>query len=316
MLIDPETKNIRAEIKSFLAYLQNIRQLSPHSVSNYQRDLNTLGEFCLTQNIDGCRQIDVACIRQWVAQLRRKGLSGFSVQRALSACRSFFKYLIKEARVEHNPALGIRAPKSPRNLPKTLDVDQVNQFLSGASGPAESDPAFPKQWLSFRDQTIVELFYSSGLRLAELVSLNKINIDFGQAMLTVTGKGNKTRIVPIGKIALEALQAWLKIRELGKPQDNALFISQRGQRLTTRSVQLRLKKMAQQQLLNQHVHPHMLRHSFASHLLQSSGDFRAVQELLGHANLTTTQVYTHLDFQHLAKVYDQAHPRANRKTKE
>ena len=285
----------------FLDYLATVRRLSPHSCAGYRRDLQKLTAFCEQRGIERADAVHSADIRHWAALLHRQGLSGRSIQRALSAARSLFRFLLREGQVRNNPAQGIAAPKAPRKLPKALDTDQMQRLLN-----ADSD-----DWLALRDLAMMELLYSSGLRLAELLALDCSDVDRGEALVTVTGKGSKTRTVPVGGPALKALGAWLKVRGDGQPADDALFISRRGTRLSPRSVQQRLRRLSLTQL-EQPVHPHMLRHSFASHLLQSSGDLRAVQELLGHANLTTTQVYTHLDFQHLAKVYDSAHPRATR----
>ena len=239
-----------------------------------------------------------------MAERHRQGIGGRSLQRNLSAIRAFFRYLQAAGEVEHNPAEGIRAPKAPRNLPRVLDVDQARQLLATDA----EDP------LTARDQAMFELFYSSGLRLSELTGLNTEAVDFNDRLVTVTGKGGKMRAVPVGQYALGALREWLKIRPaLVGPGEAALFVSRRGGRISGRNVQQRLRAWALRQGLAHPVHPHMLRHSFASHLLESSGDLRAVQELLGHADIAATQVYTHLDFQHLARVYDQAHPRARQK---
>ena len=244
-------------------------------------------------------------IRMAVAQLHREGLGGKSLQRWLSSLRSFFQFCIRRGWLKNNIADGITAPKSPKALPKTLDADQAAQFVQ-----VEGD-----DFINKRDRALVELIYSSGLRLAEAVSLNINDIDWSDAMLTVTGKGRKTRTLPVGSHALTALKNWLEARTLYTQNDEqALFTTQRGQRISHRAVQMRLQQLSIQQGMDNPVHPHMLRHSFASHMLESSGDLRLVQELLGHANISTTQVYTHLDFQHLAKVYDKAHPRAGRKT--
>ncbi len=290
-------------INEFLHYLETARQLSPHTLSNYRRDLEKFSDYCLQKNITDSATAHSADVRQWVAQLHRGGLAGPSLQRALSALRSFYKFRNRQGE-KNNPALGIQAPKSAKKLPKALDADNMQQLLS-----IEGD-----DWLSTRDRAILELFYSSGLRLSELVDLDIEDIDLPQALITVTGKGRKTRTLPIGSFAITALKDWFTVRKDVNPNDNAVFLSKQGKRLGQRSIQQRLKKHSLQQGVNQSVHPHMLRHSFASHMLESSGDLRAVQELLGHANISTTQVYTHLDFQHLAKVYDKAHPRANRKT--
>ncbi len=292
-------------INQFIEYLRSAKRLSPHTLNSYRRDLTQFLDFYNAQHFSAPSQIDVAAIRQFVGQRRSGGAGGRSIQRQLSALRSFFSFLIREDVCENNPAIGIQAPKSPKRLPKALSTDDMSQMLAGGDDT----------WLGLRDQAIAELFYSSGLRLAELISLNTQSIQFGSALVTVTGKGSKSRTLPVGRMAIQAVRAWLKVRDLHcvHSSEQALFISQRGTRLGSSSIQQRLRKLAQARGLHQHVHPHMLRHSFASHVLESSSDLRAVQELLGHANLSTTQVYTHLDFQHLSKVYDKAHPRANRK---
>lgn len=289
--------------QQFLNDLGAIRRLSPRTVSSYRHDLSGFCAFCSERGITSAAAVVNGDVRLWVAHMRHR-LNGRSVQRALSALRSFYKYLLREQAVAHNPVAGLSAPKSARRLPKTLDIDQTQQLL-------QSDEA--NDFLALRDQAIMELFYSSGLRLSELIALDVDIIDFQQGQVVVAGKGNKTRIVPVGSVALRAIAAWLTVRGQAAPRDEALFISRRGQRISPRSVQLRLAQQSLQRGVAQHVHPHMLRHSFASHLLESSGELRSVQELLGHANLSTTQVYTHLDFQHLAKIYDAAHPRAGRK---
>jgi integrase/recombinase XerC len=292
--------------EQFLDYLREVRQLSAHTISNYRRDLDSLNEFCQSQGKDDPAQLVEADIRQWVSQLHRRGLAGSSIQRSLSAARSFFNYLGREQGRPRNPAAAVQAPRRPRKLPKTLDADQVNRYLV-------FDGDSP---LACRDRAIAELFYSSGLRLAELAAVNIDDIDRQSQLLTVTGKGNKTRTVPVGAVALDAIERWLEVRpQRATDQDSgrALFTSSRGQRISVRNIQARLKLQGRKSGMHQDVHPHMLRHSFASHMLESSGDLRAVQELLGHANISTTQIYTHLDFQHLAKVYDAAHPRAKRR---
>jgi integrase/recombinase XerC len=290
----------------FLNYLRDVRQLSPHTLSNYQRDLKSLSEFCRQQDIADPTRIDESDIRQWVSQMHRRGRGGSSIQRSLSACRSFFNYLGRERGYQRNPATAVQAPRKPRKLPKTLDADQVNQYL-------EFDQ---DTHTALRDQAMAELFYSSGLRLAELAAININDIDRQSQLLSVTGKGNKTRTVPVGSVAIAAIDKWLTLRPgeaLDSDAGQALFTSNRGSRISVRNIQARLKLQGRKSGMHQDVHPHMLRHSFASHMLESSGDLRAVQELLGHANISTTQIYTHLDFQHLAKVYDQAHPRAKRR---
>lgn len=294
--------------EAFLTYLRDVRQLSPHTLSNYQRDLATLQDFSKTQNKHRASDLIEADIRAWVSQLHRRGLAGSSIQRSLSAARSFFYYLSRENGHPRNPAASVQAPRRPRKLPKTMDADQVNKYLDFA----DNSPT------ALRDSAIAELFYSSGLRLAELSQINTDDVDRQSQLLTVTGKGNKTRTVPVGSVALEAIDKWLEVRSeysANSDADNALFTSNRGNRISVRNIQARLKVQGRKAGMHQDVHPHMLRHSFASHMLESSGDLRAVQELLGHANISTTQIYTHLDFQHLAKVYDAAHPRAKRRKK-
>jgi integrase/recombinase XerC len=295
-----------AWVDDFLHHLKHERRLSPQTQQSYQHDLKQVMAFCDQRGVERWEHLDVHAVRQYVSWRHRHGLSGRSLQRELSALRSFFNYLLREYRVKLNPADGVAAPKSPRKLPKTLDVDQVKQLLDQDGG---DEP------LAVRDQAMMELFYSSGLRLAELVGLNLPDVDLKDGTAVVTGKGNKTRIVPVGRYARRAIEAWLKTRsEWAKDGETALFISRRGERIGRRSVQQRLQEWAVKRGLPEHLHPHKLRHSFASHMLESSGDLRAVQELLGHADISTTQIYTHLDFQHLAKVYDQAHPRARKRS--
>ncbi|QIB65262.1 tyrosine recombinase XerC [Kineobactrum salinum] len=293
--------SLPADVREFLDYLQTVRQLSAHTVSNYQRDLGSLLKYCDSQGRGRAADIHEADIRAWVSQLRRRGLAGSSIQRALSAARSLFNYLGRNRGQPHNPAAGVQAPRQPRRLPKTMDTDQVDKYLHFA----DTDP------LTLRDSAMAELFYSSGLRLAELVAVDVSDIDSQSQLLTVTGKGRKTRTVPVGRVALQAIERWLAVRPCNA--EPALFTSNRGRRISVRNIQARLKLQGRRAGMHQDVHPHMLRHSFASHMLESSGDLRAVQELLGHANIATTQIYTHLDFQHLAKVYDAAHPRARRR---
>ncbi len=294
-------------LERFLAHLQYQRRLSPHTISNYRRDLTRLGEFADQQSLGAWRELDAFRVRAYVAWRHRHGLDGRSLQRELSALRSFFNYLIGEGGASHNPGVGIAAPKAEKLLPRHLNVDQTARLLElGGEDP-----------LALRDKAIMELFYSSGLRLAELLSLDIDSIDARDGTVQVTGKGAKSRVVPVGRHALAAIAAWLKSRATLAPlEQKALFISCTGQRLSPRTIQKRLQQWAVKQGIDTSLHPHMLRHSFATHLLESSGDLRAVQELLGHADIATTQVYTHLDFQHLAKVYDQAHPRATRRRKE
>jgi integrase/recombinase XerC len=286
------------------SFIKTLHHLSEHTCNAYQRDLDHLKNYCDKQLIAKWSDLDGRLVRGFVALRHRQGIGGRSLQRNLSAIRAFYRYLLKEGKVKNNPAEGIIAPKSPRKLPKVLDADQTVQLVE----INEDDP------LAIRDKAMLELIYSSGLRLAELISLNLNDIDFKDRILTVTGKGKKTRSVPVGQYAIKSIKKWLEERKLmTNDSEQALFVSKRGKRISPRSVQERLKQWAIKQGLPNHVHPHMLRHSFASHLLESSGDLRAVQELLGHADISTTQVYTHLDFQHLAQVYDKTHPRAHRK---
>ncbi len=286
------------------SYIKTLHHLSEHTRSAYQRDLNHLQSYCDKHEIAKWSDLDGRQIRGFVAWRHRQGIGGRSLQRNLSAIRAFYRHLLKECKVRNNPAEGIIAPKSARKLPKVLDADQTVQLV----GIEEDDD------LAIRDRAMLELIYSSGLRLAELISLNMNDIDYSDRVLTVTGKGKKSRSVPVGQHAIKAIKKWLKKRPaMVNESEQALFVSNRGKRISPRSVQERLKQWAIKQGLPSHVHPHMLRHSFASHMLESSGDLRAVQELLGHADISTTQVYTHLDFQHLAQVYDKTHPRAHRK---
>lgn len=285
-------------------FLRTLQHLSEHTRKSYQRDLMVLLEFVNAQEVHQWNELDGRQIRGFVAWRHRQGIGGRSLQRNLSATRAFYRYLIGEGVAKHNPAEGVQAPKSPKILPKLLDVDQAAQLL-------EIDDKDP---LAIRDKAILELMYSSGLRLSELVMLDIDSLDLADAVVTVVGKGKKTRVIPVGKQARKAIEQWLKCRnKMANDEEFAVFVSQRGNRISRRSIQQRLKQWAMKQGITNHVSPHMLRHSFASHLLESSGDLRAVQELLGHADISTTQVYTHLDFQHLANVYDNAHPRAHKK---
>ncbi|WP_409526632.1 tyrosine recombinase XerC [Nitrincola sp. MINF-07-Sa-05] len=299
-------------LDNFLRYLASERQLSPHTLSNYRRDLMQLSEELQRCDNRDWSTLKEADLRRAVSGLHGQGLSGRSLRRLLSAVRTFYRYLLRENLVTDNPGLAIQAPKSGKRLPQTLDVDQIGSLLDGNGNETEGsqidDP------LLIRDQAIMELIYSSGLRVSELVSLNLQDLDLGDAILTVTGKGNKTRRLPIGRMALSALDRWLSERALlAKPQESAVFVGRYGRRLGVRSVEQRLRQRGEATDTQGRVYPHRLRHSFASHLLESSGDLRAVQELLGHADISTTQIYTHLDFQHLMTVYEQSHPRARRK---
>jgi len=291
-------------LDAYLEHLRCERQVSAHTCSAYRLDLGKVLDYCQQEQLADWRALDTPGLRRLIARLHQQGLSGKSLARLLSAVRGFYQYLNRQGLCSHDPANGLTPPKGERRLPKTLDADRAKQLLDGH---VEDD------FLGHRDQALLELCYSSGLRLAELVSLNTEQLDLSDGLVTVRGKGNKLRVVPIGSKARAALQLWLPLRALAKPQDDALFISQQGRRLGPRAIQLRMRQAGVREL-GQHLHPHMLRHSFASHLLESSQDLRAVQELLGHADIATTQIYTHLDFQHLATVYDSAHPRAKRRT--
>ncbi|RXQ98750.1 tyrosine recombinase XerC [Pseudoxanthomonas composti] len=287
-------------LDDFLAHLQIERRVSAHTLDAYRRDLDGLLQWA--GGDDALLALQAEQLRAFTAAEHRRGLSPKSVQRRLSACRSFYDWLLRNGRIAASPAAGVRAPKAPRKLPQVLDADEAVRLV-------EVDPDAP---LGLRDRAMLELFYSSGLRLSELCLLRWRDLDLGAGLVNVLGKGNKERIVPVGRHACQALLAW---KQDGAPTQEAfVFPGRGGGPLSQRAVQLRMKQLAQRQGLFKHVHPHMLRHSFASHILESSGDLRGVQELLGHADIATTQIYTHLDFQHLSKVYDAAHPRAKRKS--
>ena len=291
-------------VTRFLHGLRNERQLSPHTASAYQRDLAALVEYCQAQGLTAWSALDSQHVRSFAAQSHRRGLAPRSIQRRLSAVRSLCRFLIREGELAHEPAAGVQAPKARKRLPTTLDADTMARLLEFRSD----------ERLGVRDKAIMELFYSSGLRLAELLGLDLTDLDLRDRTVRVMGKGRKARIVPVGRQAAAALARWLQERAaLAAVDETAVFVGVNGRRLGPRIVQRRIASWARLQGLPEHVHPHMFRHSFASHLLESSGDLRAVQELLGHANISTTQVYTHLDFQHLARIYDASHPRAKRK---
>ena len=292
------------QIQAFLDNLNHQRRMSAHTLDAYRRDLGRLVLFCEQLGVDSWGAFQPSQARQYVGQLNRKGLSPASIRRHLSAARSFYRFLVRESVLEANPLIGIAAPRQGKRLPKALSVDQTSQLFRGDAESA----------LDSRDKAMFELMYSSGLRLSELASLDMVDLDLEEGLVRVAGKGAKVRVVPVGRMALDALKTWFKSRvSLVSGEENAVFVGQRGHRLSGRSVQLRLNHLARRQGLESTVHPHALRHSFATHMLESSGDLRAVQELLGHADISTTQIYTHLDFQHLAKVYDSAHPRAKRR---
>ncbi len=300
----PAVKNAGAAklLENYLGHLANERRLSRHTVLNYQRDIAALLELAADTPL---AKLQLHNIRRFVAQLHARGLDGRSLARMLSAWRGFYRYLARDHGYTSNPCIGLRAPKSKKTLPQALSPDEAGRLMDLPDGAA----------LATRDKAIFELFYSSGLRLSELTSLAPTDINFSDATVRVTGKGAKTRVVPVGSHALNAVQDWLRQRALLiKAGGDALFVNRNGTRLTPRAIQYRFKQWALKLGLDSDVHPHMLRHSFASHVLQSSGDLRAVQEMLGHASISTTQVYTHLDFQYLAKVYDAAHPRARKKS--
>jgi integrase/recombinase XerC len=293
-------------VEQFLALLTYQKNYSLLTQQNYQRQLIKLLSFVETNHIKQWSAVTTQHIRQLSAHYHRLGLSPKSIALLLSACRSFFNYLLQQQKMLFNPAKGVKAPKASKVLPKTVDVDQLTALLEGIDIGED---------IGIRDKAVAELFYSSALRLAELVRLNLSDMDFKQAIARITGKGNKTRIVPIGRHAIAAIEQWLKVRGvwLARSESDALFISQKKTRLSPRSIQMRMQHWGQYVGLNSRIHPHKFRHSCATHMLESSADLRAVQELLGHANLSTTQVYTHLDFQKLAAVYDNAHPRAKAK---
>jgi integrase/recombinase XerC len=290
--------------ETFCDYLRYERRLSAHTVVAYRRDLERLTVFASECGINDLRHLHGAQARVFPARLHHQGLSSRTIQRTLSAARAFYRYLLREKAVKNNPFEGVVAPKGEKKLPSTLNVEQAAQLVD----------IKPQNDLDYRDRAILELFYSSGLRLSELAGINFADMDLAGRTLQVTGKGGKARVLPIGRYARDAISSWLERRQgLVRPGEPAVFISRGGTRLGPRSIQKRVQYWARRQGIGRGVHPHMLRHSFASHLLESSSDLRAVQELLGHADISTTQIYTHLDFQHLAKVYDQAHPRARRR---
>ncbi|BBA32968.1 tyrosine recombinase XerC [Methylocaldum marinum] len=298
-------QNAEEQVASFLDVLRSQQRVSAHTLSNYSRDLAQLKRYCDVHGIECWENLLSQHVRDHIAARHLEGLGSRSLQRALSAIRSFLNFLVKRRQLEGNAARGVRPPKAPRKLPALLDADQMTGLLEG-----ELDSE-----LEIRDVAMWELFYSSGLRLSELVSLELQDLDLNDGTVLIRyGKGQKSRILPIGRCARAAIERWLVVRHrYARAGEDAVFVSRRGVRIAGRTVQLRLDRWQNKRGLPEHVHPHMLRHSFASHILESSGDLRAVQELLGHANLSTTQIYTHLDFQHLASVYDRSHPRAKRR---
>ncbi len=300
----PLPQSLSEPLKQFIEHLSSERRQALQTCRNYERDTLRLAHYLHQQQVVHWSELDLGRLRRYVGELSRAGLGGRSIARHLSSIRRLYDYLLREKQVRDNPALDVRAPKSAKRLPGVADVDQINHLLN-----AESDDL-----LEVRDHAMFELMYSSGLRLSELVGLDRSAIDMSAGEVRVLGKGGKERILPVGRQALKALQDWLNQRgNLAAEGQPAMFVSQRGDRISTRSVQVRLRRWGIAKGADQRLYPHLLRHSFASHLLESSGDLRAVQELLGHADIATTQIYTHLDFQHLAKVYDQSHPRARRR---
>ncbi|MBJ6984990.1 tyrosine recombinase XerC [Luteimonas sp. MC1750] len=292
-------------VADYLAHLEVERRMSAHTLDAYRRDLAALAGWAQAQDQGELLALDSAAIRAFVAAEHRRGLAPKSLQRRLSGCRSFYQWLLRHARIRANPATGIRAPRAPRKLPQVLDVDEAVALVEV---PTDAP-------LGLRDRALLELFYSSGLRLSELRLLRWRDLDLAEGLVTVLGKGSRQRTVPVGSHACRALEAWRAEGVAGqRPGPEApVFPGRGGAPISARAIQLRLRALGQRQGLFKHVHPHMLRHSFASHVLESSGDLRGVQELLGHADIATTQIYTHLDFQHLARVYDDAHPRARRR---
>lgn len=297
-----DIRALELPVEAFLRFLRVERQLSPHTIESYHHQLTAIIEIVAPAGLRDWRQLDATQVRMITARSKRKGLEAASLALRLSALRSFIDWQVSQGVMSVNPAKGISAPKQARHLPKNLDVDDVNLLLDIDA----SDP------LAVRDRTMLEVMYGAGLRLSELVGLDCRHMNMASGEVWVMGKGSKERKLPIGRTAIHWLEQWLPLREIYDPVDDAVFVSKLGKRISVRSVQKRFAEWGVKQGVTSHINPHKLRHSFATHMLESSGDLRAVQELLGHANLTTTQIYTHLDFQHLAKVYDAAHPRAKR----
>ncbi len=291
------------QVEAFLRYLRVERRLSPVTITNYRRQLSAVTQILSELKVTQWQQLDTAIARNVAAKSRRTGLQAASMALRLSSLRSFCDWMVQQGELPANPVKSIQAPKAKKRLPKNMDVDEVFQLLNMDSG----DP------LVVRDRTMLEVMYGAGLRLSELVGLDIKHLDLDLGEVLVMGKGSKERKIPVGKTAVSWLKRWLEMRELYDPEDGAVFIStQSGKRISNRNVQKRFEQWGIKQGVNSHINPHKLRHSFATHILESSGNLRGVQELLGHANLSTTQIYTHLDFQHLASVYDVAHPRAKR----
>lgn len=299
---------LQKEIQKFLSYLESVKQYSKHTISGYKRDLTKLSGYLLNIDIEDWQSVNEHELRTFVNSERRRGLSPRSIQRVLSTSRSFFEYLLVEGVIKLSPAQNINSPKSAQLLPKAMDADLVQRLLDFK----------PNGLIEVRDKAIAELLYSSGLRLSEVCTLDVQDLELKERVCRVTGKGNKMRVVPVGKKAIQAIRDWLihrkELKHSKSSSSEAMFLNNKGKRISARSIQLRLEKLCAQRGLPG-INPHMLRHSFASHVLESSGDLRAVQEMLGHADIATTQIYTKLDFQHLSKVYDSAHPRARKGTK-
>ena len=300
---------LQKDIQVYLSYLESVKQYSQHTLSGYKRDLQKLSKYLSDQEIDKWKLVKEHDLRTFVNSERRRGLSPRSIQRILSSCRTFFEFLLTEGQIKLSPAQNISSPKLAQLLPKAMDADLVQKLLDFKA----------KGMIEVRDKALAELLYSSGLRLSEICKLNMEDLDTKERTCVVTGKGNKTRIVPVGKKAIQAIRDWFmyrsELKQSKATSTNAIFLNNKGNRISPRSIQLRLEKLCLMRGLPG-INPHMLRHSFASHVLESSGDLRAVQEMLGHSDIGTTQIYTKLDFQHLSKVYDKAHPRAKKDTKD
>ena len=297
------------EIKEFLSYLESVKQYSPHTLKGYERDLKKLSDYLSAQDIKNWKIVKEHDLRTFINSERRRGLSPRSIQRLLSSCRTFFEHLLIEGLIQLSPAQNVSSPKLAQLLPKAMDADLVQRLLDFK----------PKGMIEIRDKALAELLYSSGLRLSEVCELEVQDLDLKERTCRVLGKGNKTRIVPVGKKAIQAIRDWMiyrsELKASKETSTDAIFLNNKGNRISARSIQLRLEKLCLQRGVPG-INPHMLRHSFASHVLESSGDLRAVQEMLGHSDIGTTQIYTKLDFQHLSKVYDKAHPRAKKRTRD
>ena len=296
-------------IKEFLSYLESVKQYSPHTLKGYERDLKKLSDYLSAQDIKNWKIVKEHDLRTFINSERRRGLSPRSIQRVLSSCRTFFEHLLIEGLIQLSPAQNVSSPKLAQLLPKAMDADLVQRLLDFK----------PKGMIEIRDKALAELLYSSGLRLSEVCQLEVQDLDLKERTCRVLGKGNKTRIVPVGKKAIQAIRDWMiyrsELKATKATSSDAIFLNNKGNRISARSIQLRLEKLCLQRGIPG-INPHMLRHSFASHVLESSGDLRAVQEMLGHSDISTTQIYTKLDFQHLSKVYDKAHPRAKKRTRD